>query len=122
MKDFIQYVEEMEGDMEQGDSMGRRIRQPKNMKVDRPRQPAYDGTDSFELISRLKKPEVQKAVAEILQAEPQTAQFLKDMLERALKYAANDHYNKPSFPRWRIGWSDSRSAADDFVGGNLESE
>lgn len=112
-------VEEMD-DMEKDDSMGRRIRQPKNMKVNRPHMLDNGGLtsvdQSYALISQLKKPQVQMAVGKILKDEPQTAEFLKDILNRALKYASMDHYNKPSFPGWSGGWHDSQSAANNFVG------
>lgn len=123
MKDFIQYVEEMGSEDSRGElaKRGRKINQPRNMRLNRYRKPSdLDGSESFELIDKLKKPEVQKAVAEILQAEPQTAEFLKDILDRALRYAAMDHYNKPSFPGWSGGWSDTQSAASNFVGDNNE--
>lgn len=117
MKSFEQFVEEIERDGGMSPSaMGRSIRQPKNMKINRPRQPDYAGGDSYEILEKLKKPEVQMAVGKILQDEPETAAMLKDILQRALQNASMDHYNRPKFPGWSGNYNDAENAASNFVG------
>jgi len=107
MKSFEKYVEQRNSEIEGGT-------QPSSMRINRPRKINYD--DSFEIISQLKKPQVQMAVGKVLQSDPETAEMLKDILNRALRYSALDHYNSPKFPGWSGGWSDSEAAAANFVG------
>lgn len=104
MKSFRQYVENRDFD--------NLSTTPRDMRVNRPGN--FSIEDAYQLIDQLKKPNIQMAVGKILEDEPQSKEFLKNILKRALRYASTS-YDTPQFPGWSGNYGDSEKAASNFV-------